>query len=498
MRPRSVRPRRRGPARWARAFWKAFSGQDARKAATPPRFAAERALRPRAHGRRRASAHTRGVPAARAGRAREGERGRGQPDEHEVGHERHDDVGRHKVQLLGEVLAALGVLGAALGEDADAHLRRARLRLQPRVLAGRPAAAAAPGGRRASMPTLTKKEGSASRRSRKPLGRARPRSQCALGPGAARLRRCAALRAARPGSSLARGAARTPASSAARACPRRAAGSAPAPPRSACPPPAPPPGLRQPARSGAMLRAPARPSGGNLCTHGEGGHLGAGSPRCAPRPSAGPPRRPRLRRRRRRRSSRCPLRCRQIRRRRGRLRAAAAGALPVAGHRARSIVQEYAARTAARRRQHRAGIVCRGARGQPGDRAGVGAQRPGGKVARRPARRRGQRQRRHGARPSPGGPGRARPQRRRPGAEQPGHARDRAMPHRSGPHRSGPHGDVYLCVRASSGAPVFLGQCRSPMWSQLCRVNLSKQLSELDDKASLGHHDGVNCAVRSS
>ena len=222
---------------------------------------------------------------------------------------------------------------------------------------------------------------------------------------------------------------------------------------------------------------------------GEGGHLGAGSPRCAPRPSAGPPRRPRLRRRRRRRrrSSRCPLRSRQTRRRRGRLRAAAAGSLPTAGHGARSIVQEYAARTAARRRQHRAGIVCRGARGQPGDRAGVGAQRPGGKVARRPARRRGQRQRHHSARPSPGGPGRARPQRRRAGAKQPGHACDRAMPHRSGPHRSGPHGDVYLCVRASSGAPVLLGQCRSPMWSQLCRVHnpIYQHLSELEAIESL-------------
>lgn len=54
---------------------------------------------------------------------------------------------------------------------------------QPAALhAGRPAAAAAPGGGRASMPTLTKKEGSASRRSRKPLRRAQPRRQRALGP----------------------------------------------------------------------------------------------------------------------------------------------------------------------------------------------------------------------------------------------------------------------------------------------------------------------------
>ncbi len=144
-----------------------------------------------------------GCPAGRGGRARERERRRGQPDEHEVGDQRHDDVGRHKVQLLGEVLAALGVLGAALGEDADAHLRRAPAvcarrgaacsgaakrrssgaSRQPAALhAGRPAAAAAPGGGRASMPTLTKKEGSASRRSRKPLRRAQPRRQRALGP----------------------------------------------------------------------------------------------------------------------------------------------------------------------------------------------------------------------------------------------------------------------------------------------------------------------------
>ena len=100
-------------------------------------------------------------------------------------------------------------------------------------------------------------------------------------------------------SSLACRAGRTPASSAARACPRRAAGSAPAPPRSACPPPAPRPSLRQPEGSGATLR-PAqrrralharrgRPPGGRLSAVRPAAFSRSSAPSPAPSPPPPPP-----------------------------------------------------------------------------------------------------------------------------------------------------------------------------------------------------------------
>ena len=47
------------------------------------------------------------------------------PCEHEVGEERHDDVGHHKVRFLHEVAASLGLLGSQLRTAGGAETQRA-------------------------------------------------------------------------------------------------------------------------------------------------------------------------------------------------------------------------------------------------------------------------------------------------------------------------------------------------------------------------------------
>ena len=98
---------------------------------------------------------------------RKGQGGGWQEDKAEVCHQGHDDVGGHKVDLLHEVVLALGVLSCGLGEQADANLHTAAVR---RRLQGRSAAPQVQGSLHlTSMPTFTMKFGSASSRSRMPL-----------------------------------------------------------------------------------------------------------------------------------------------------------------------------------------------------------------------------------------------------------------------------------------------------------------------------------------
>ena len=53
---------------------------------------------------------------------RKGQRGSWEEDKAEVCDQCHDDIGRHKVDLLHEIVLALGVLCSGLGEQADADL----------------------------------------------------------------------------------------------------------------------------------------------------------------------------------------------------------------------------------------------------------------------------------------------------------------------------------------------------------------------------------------
>ena len=146
--------RRMAPKRWDSAkgsrplgtFWKALSGQEASHFimafwVPPDRFALQqaalgwqRAAGPRPGVLRRARAPL-GALALQARNpahaesvlgAREGQRGRRQEHQAEVGDQGHQYVGSHKVDLLHEALLPLAVLCGRLGEQADADLRAQR------------------------------------------------------------------------------------------------------------------------------------------------------------------------------------------------------------------------------------------------------------------------------------------------------------------------------------------------------------------------------------